>query len=121
MSAPYTRAWFTSVLSIGALGLVLAITTGPAEADDWHGPDKTLHAAGGALIGAGVTAYTKSPLKGCAAATAVGALKEVADKTVLHGDPSFKDFAVTAVAGCLTAGATGLIVTPNAVIYRKEF
>lgn len=119
--SPYTLPWYASVLSIGALGVLLAINTGPAEADEWTGSDKTLHAAGGAVIGAGITAYTKSPLKGCAAATAVGAAKELADKTVLHGNASAKDFIVTAAAGCLASGVTGLVITPNAVIYRKEF
>lgn len=121
MSAPYTRAWFASVVAIGAVGMVLAAVTGPAGADQWTGPDKTQHAIAGAAIGSAMTLGTKSAAYGCAAAAGVGALKEVADSRSANHTASFKDFAVTALAGCLASGATGLVITPTAVIYRKEF
>ena len=121
MSARYSRTWYASVLSIGAVGLALAINTGPAEADQWTGPDKTQHAIAGAAIGSAVTLVTKGAAYGCAAAAGVGALKELADSRSASHTTSFKDFAVTALAGCLASKAAGLIVVPGAVTYRKEF
>lgn len=121
MTAAYSTTWWAAVLSIGAVGIALTVATGPADADQWTGPDKTQHAIAGAAIGSAVTLGTKSAAYGCAAAAGVGALKEVADSRSTQHTASFKDFAVTALAGCLASGATGLIVTPTAVIYRKEF
>lgn len=91
-------------------------------ADNWTGPDKVDHALGGAFIGATVTAATGQAWKGCAAATAVGLAKEIADaQNRAKHTPSFKDFAVTAAAGCLAAKGTSLLVGPGVIVYRKEF
>lgn len=91
-------------------------------ADQWTGPDKVDHALGGAFIGATVTAYTGSAWKGCAAATAVGLAKEIADaQNRAKHTPSVKDFVVTAAAGCLAAKGTSLIYGPGFLVYRKEF
>jgi uncharacterized protein YfiM (DUF2279 family) len=94
----------------------------PVRADSWTGPDKVQHAAVGAVIGAAIAAASKDPLVGCAAATAVGLAKEVYD----HNHPqkhtaSFKDFAVTAAFGCVSAYATGLVLTPYGVRYTFKF
>lgn len=101
--------------TIIAMAILLATA---ANADEWTGPDKTKHAIGGAGIGGAVTLVTKSAAWGCAAATAVGAGKEFYDAA--HRDthtPSLKDFAVTAAAGCMVAGVTGLVITPRSVSY----
>lgn len=98
--------------------LSILLTATAVQADEWTGPDKTQHAIGGAGIGGAVTLVTKSAAWGCAAATAVGAGKEFYDAAhrATH-TPSFKDFAVTAAAGCMVAGVTGLVITPRSVSY----
>jgi hypothetical protein len=51
--------------------------------DNSHGcvRDKVLHFGAGAAASALVTAYTGSPMKGCAAALGLGIAKEVWDST----------------------------------------
>lgn len=110
-------------LLIAALALACSV----AHADEWTGRDKKLHASGGAGIGAATTLVFKDARYGCTAATAVGALKEAYDAR--HRDqhtPSFKDFAVTAAAGCAAAYSTQwLFVVPKQggaeVVWSKRF
>jgi hypothetical protein len=107
---------------LAGIGALCASMTGPAEADDWAGPDKAKHAAAGALVGSLSTLATKDADKGCLAAAAVGAAKEAYD--ALHRDshtPSVKDFIVTAAAGCAAAYGTGWVLLPGRVVYSKEF
>jgi uncharacterized protein YfiM (DUF2279 family) len=99
-----------------ALALVAVLIANPALADSWTGKDKTKHALAGAIIGAAITATTKDPLKGCAVATAAGAIKEMHDATA-----SFKDFAVTAAFGCALAYSSGWVMTPREIRYTIHF
>lgn len=104
---------------VACLACLLALS---AKADEWTGPDKTQHAAVGAVIGAAIAAATKDPLVGCAAAAAIGAAKEIYD----HQHPqkhtaSFKDFAVTAAAGCAVSFATHWVMTPKEIRYHVRF
>lgn len=84
-----------------------------AQADEWHGPDKTAHAIGGAAIGVAATAWTKDWRWGCGLATAAGVAKEVADHYTPGRTVSAKDAIVTAAAGCLAAGGTQLLIVPT--------
>lgn len=114
----YSRATMKNITS----SLLLALSCFAAYADEWHGPDKQKHAIGGALIGAAVTAGTGSAWAGCAAGSAAGLAKEIYDERHRdRHDPSAKDFIVTAVAACLSAGATGLVVTPGGIFYTRKF
>lgn len=98
---------------------ILAATITTAHADEWTGPDKMKHAIAGAATGGFFTLVTKDPNVGCAAAVVVGAGKEVFDATQpAKHTASFKDFAVTAAAGCLAAHVTGLTITPRKVTYK---
>lgn len=98
-------------ISVAVLGF---LSTGSAYADSWTGKDKSQHAAVGAIIGSAVTLYTEDAFKGCAAASAVGLAKEVYDSQHRQSHtPSFKDFAVTAIAGCLAAKGTSLLIVPK--------
>jgi uncharacterized protein YfiM (DUF2279 family) len=93
----------------------------PVHADSWTGIDKTHHAAVGAIIGAAIAA-SKDPVKGCVAATMIGAGKEFYDHQ--HSQKhtaSFKDFAVTAGFGCASAYITGLVITPSELRYTFKF
>jgi uncharacterized protein YfiM (DUF2279 family) len=100
------------------LAIATLLAASSAYADEWTGNDKTQHAIGGAAIGAAITLATKSPAWGCAAATAVGAAKEIYDdRHSSKHTPSWKDFAVTAAAGCVASGLTGLVITPRGVSY----
>ena len=96
-------------ISVVVLGFLI---TNLAYADNWRGPDKVQHAAVGAVIGSAVTLYTKDAVKGCAAASAVGLTKELQDGQNRQ-TPSFKDFVVTAIAGCLAAKGTSLLIVPK--------
>ena len=113
----------TAHFAVGTvLFAVLLPFTSVAFADAWTGPDKTQHAAVGAIIGAAVSAATKDPLKGCVAATAIGAAKEIYDyQHPLKHTASFKDFAVTAVAGCALSYTTHWMITPSEVRYSWKF
>lgn len=89
---------------------------GHAMAEPWTGPDKDKHAAVGAVVGAAVALKFDSAAAGCAAASAVGALKEVYDaQNRARHTPSFKDFAATAAFGCISAFGAQAIVSPNSV------
>ena len=96
------------------LAIVIAMFSATVQADSWNGRDKELHAIGGAVLGSLITLNTDSSLYGCAAATAVGLAKEVYDNQHKHKHTaSGKDFAVTAVAGCIAAAGTGWAITPK--------
>jgi len=100
--------------------LVFAVSSS-AYADSWTGPDKTLHFAGGAVIGAAVTMYTDKPIYGIAAGAAVGLAKELYDaRNRDKHTPSAKDFAVT-VAGAVVGSYTGLIIRRNFVGFQTTF
>lgn len=108
------------------LVLSLLLLSGPVLADSWQGRDKDLHAITGAAFGAAVTLALKSPAYGCAAATGAGLAKEIYDSQNKHRHTaSFKDFAVTAVAGCAAAKLAGFAIVPrqNGVLvsYKLEF
>jgi uncharacterized protein YfiM (DUF2279 family) len=94
--------------------IALTMSMSAAFADEWTGQDKTQHAIGGAAIGAAVTAFSSRWAQGCAAATAIGVAKEVYDSQHRsRHTPSTKDAVVTAVAGCLAAKGTSLIIVPT--------
>jgi uncharacterized protein YfiM (DUF2279 family) len=88
------------------------------EEDSWEGRDKSFHLISGIVIGASVTAYTKSPTKGVLAGVAIGVLKEVSDKESESHTASFKDATVTALGAIAGSYVTGLIIVPGAVWYR---
>ena len=91
-------------------------------ADSWKGKDKDQHMIAGAAIGSLVTTVTDSPIKGCVAASSVGLIKEIYDyQHKQKHTPSFKDFAVTAVAGCLVSQGTHVLVTHNKIILTWKF
>lgn len=100
-----------------ALALALAATT--TQADQWTGPDKTLHLVGGAAIAAAVTAGTRNEWHGFLAGTASGLLKEVYDSTG-RGHVSAKDAAVTALGALLGAKFTGWALTPNGFTFTRR-
>lgn len=105
------------------LGVVVALLAcSAAHADEWTGPDKTKHFAGGALIGAAVTAAARDERWGVAAGCAVGAVKEAYDaRNREQHTPSFKDFAVTCAGAYLGSKGTGWVLTRTGVMFVKTF
>ncbi len=102
--------------------LCYTATISTALADEWTGPDKLLHAQAGALVGVISTIAIRDIKTACALATAAGAAKEIWDLDRRHKNTaSFKDFAVTAISGCLTSKITGLVITPNQIVYVWRF
>jgi uncharacterized protein YfiM (DUF2279 family) len=106
--------------------VLILFAASTANADSWTGRDKDLHAIGGAAIGSLTTLTTGSARYGCAAATGIGLAKEIYDSQhkATH-TPSAKDFAVTAIAGCLAAAGTGWMIAPASsgvnVAYKWRF
>ena len=97
---------------------MLLIATNAAQAESWGGRDKWQHVLVGSAIGVSVTKATDDWRYGCAAATAIGLAKEVYDRR--HRDrhtPSFRDFAVTAAAGC----GSSIVVAPNYIGFSIRF
>jgi uncharacterized protein YfiM (DUF2279 family) len=103
--------------NIIALSIAFAVTT--AQADEWTGPDKTIHFVGGAAIAAAVTAATRDEWKGFAAGTALGLAKEAYDATG-RGQVSGKDFVVTMLGAYVGAKGTGWVITRNSVVYTRR-
>lgn len=104
------------------IAILTVLVSFSAQADEWTGEDKTKHAIAGAAIGSAVTMATGNYWHGCAAATAVGLAKEVYDNQ--HRDrhtPSFKDFAVTAVAGCLSSKTTSVFIGRDKILFSWSF
>lgn len=98
--------------------LLATLLATQAQAESWGGRDKWQHALVGAGTGAVFAKATDDWRYGCAAAAAVGLAKEIYDRK--HRDrhtPSFKDFAVTAAAGC----GSSIIVAPNYVGISLKF
>lgn len=93
-----------------------------AQADEWTGPDKTLHFLGGAAIGAAVTLATDKPMYGIAAGAAVGLAKEIYDSQNRDKHtPSTKDLVVTVIGAAVGSYATHLVIRKNFVGYRLNF
>lgn len=89
-----------------------------AHAESWGGKDKWQHAVVGATTGAVFAKAADDWRYGCAAAAAVGLAKEIYDSQ--HRDrhtPSFRDFAVTAAAGC----GSSIVVAPNYIGFNIKF
>lgn len=99
----------------------LLMSSPAAHADNWTGKDKAGHAQAGAAIGSIFTAATQSPTVGCVAAVVAGLGKEAWDTQHPGHDPSVKDAAVTALAGCLAAKVTGVVIGPRFIGWRQEF
>ena len=104
------------------LAILAALVVLSAHADEWTGKDKAGHAQAGAAIGSAFTAAAQSPTVGCLAAVAAGLAKEVYDtQHPKTHTASFKDAAVTSIAGCLAATVTGIVIGPGFIGWTKEF
>lgn len=120
MTRPYTPAW-KAAIALCCVGTAVAIYCQPAAADEWTGKDKAQHAQAGALIGGIAAAAAQSPTVGCLMSAGAGLAKEAYDAmNPSKHTASFKDFAVTSLAGCLTAKVSGLVIGPGFVIFKKE-
>ncbi len=97
-----------------SLIVLILFAASTANADPWTGHDKELHAIGGAAIGSLATLATGSVGYGCAAATGIGLAKEIYDSQHKSTHTvSAKDFAVTAISGCLAAAGVSWVITPK--------
>jgi len=122
MSRPYTRTWWAAMAAVSVAAVAAIVATEPAKADEWTGADKGLHAQAGAAVGGISAALSQSPTVGCLASVAVGIGKELFD--MQHPDKhtaSYKDATVTAIAGCLSAKFTDVVIGPRFLGWKKEF
>jgi hypothetical protein len=96
------------------IAIAITATMSASYANQWTGKDKTQHAIVGAAIGSATTLATGNWMHGCAAATAIGVAKEVYDNQNRdRHTSSAKDAVVTALAGCLAAKGTSLVIVPT--------
>lgn len=99
-------------------------TVSCTKGEKWTGRDKQLHLAAGTIISFATTLGTEKPLWGFGAGVAVGALKELSDRS--GGCSSGKDFGVTVLGAAIGAfaGDRVLVMRKNGttfVAYRTEF
>lgn len=98
----------------------------PIWADEWTGPDKTIHLTVGALAASITTAATANPVKGFAVGCGVGFAKELYDSQhrSVH-TVSGKDFAVTCLGAAIGASVTGWTLQKSGRVttlsYTMEF
>ena len=93
-----------------------------AHADEWTGPDKTLHFLGGAAVGAAVTLATDRPMYGIAAGAAVGLAKELYDaRNRATHTPSTKDLLVTVIGAAVGSYATHLVIRKDFIGFQTNF
>ncbi len=85
----------THCIAMLAVLAAAALTASPAEADEWTGRDKRMHAWGGAIVAGSVKEATGSTTLALAAGTAVAIGKELADTQMPGHTPSYKDAIVT--------------------------
>lgn len=124
MSArPYSVAWWAAMVAVSLASAAVIVATEPAHAQDkWTGADKALHAQAGAAVGGLGAALSQSPTVGCLASVVVGAGKELFDmQRPAQHTASWKDATVTAVAGCLSAKFTEVVIGPRFLGWKKEF
>lgn len=122
MNKPYSFAWWAAMTVVSVASFAAIVVSEPAHADQWTGADKAKHAQAGAAVGGIGAALSQNPTIGCLASVAVGIGKEVYDAK--HPDAhtaSFKDAAVTAIAGCLSAKFTDVVIGPRFLGWKKEF
>ena len=64
----------------------------------------------------------KAAMALCCVAALVAIVMQPAQADELTGKDkaSFKDFAITSLAGCLTAKVSGLVIGPGFVLFKKE-
>lgn len=95
---------------LASLALICAaVSCQPAHAggctakDKWKGPDKVLHATGGAIIGSIVALDEGDYWKGVRWSAYVGGAKELLDSTGV-GSCSLQDFIATVAGGMIGSG-----------------
>lgn len=115
-----------AITGFGALVVAASAHAELRTNDAWTGPDKTLHAAAGALVGSSVTVVTGRPLYGFIAGTAVGALKELSDSRHPGAhDCSLQDLLMTSAGAAVGSYTGGVFLTyyrgRTGVAIRKEF
>ena len=82
--------------------------------------DKQKHLAANVLMASSVTGLTQDPWKGFIFATSVSVVKELHD--FKSGCPSWHDMAYNLIgAGVGTYLGSNLFISPNKVVYFKEF
>ena len=117
---------FTSGFCFGAI-LVLIFVLPPSKAcaqERYTDMDKQLHIGAGLVIGAGVTAYTKSAAAGALAGCAVGIAKEAYDASQpQRHSATEKDAIATCLGAAIGAGGAWAIVPGSTVRlqWRRQF
>ncbi len=103
--------------NLAAMAAIFVCST--AQADDWTGEDKKLHAIGGGVIALAMTAQTGSAWAGFKYGCGAGLAKEAFDATG-QGEVSAKDLIVTCLGAGVGAGS-GFVLVPGAVWYRRTW
>jgi hypothetical protein len=100
-------------LALFAAALLALLAAQESRADDWTGPDKQGHLDAGIAVSTLARQHGLTKRDAFLIGAGVGLAKELGDAT--GGDPSAKDFAVTAMGALAGAYAPGLriVKTPR--------
>lgn len=120
-----------AMIATMAAGLLVVVTAiallAPSKAcaqERYTDPDKAMHIGAGFVIGAGVTAYTKSAAAGALAGCAVGIAKEAYDASQpSRHSATEKDAIATCLGAAIGAGGAWAIVPGSTVRlqWRRQF
>lgn len=102
-----------------AIVAITMLACSAAQADEWNGEDKNLHALGGGVIALAMTAQTGNAYTGFKYGCGAGVAKELFDATG-QGEVSAKDLLITCLGASVGAGS-GLILVPGAVLFKMKF
>lgn len=115
------NARITHCIAMLAVLAAATLIAAPAEADEWTGQDKRLHAWAGAIVSGTVNEATGSRKLALATGAAVAIGKELVDMHRPGSTPSYKDAIVTLAGSAVSLSVKGLRIGPGYVAWRMEF
>lgn len=122
----FLAGWYTGAAMAVILVAVclLFLSQSVCAQERYTDPDKVMHLGAGFVIGAGVTAYTKSATAGALAGCAVGIAKEAYDASQpARHSATEKDAIATCLGAAIGAGGAWAIVPGSTVRlqWRRQF
>lgn len=116
-------AWCAIMMLAVIAGLLVPVGKACAQ-ERYSDPDKLYHLGAGLVIGAGVTAYTRSATAGALAGCAAGVAKELYDASQpQRHNATEKDAIATCLGAAIGAGGAWAIVPGSTVRlqWRRQF
>ena len=124
ISRRFMAGWLCGAATSTVAALLILTPSKACAQERYTDPDKVYHIGAGLVIGAGVTAYTKSAAAGALAGCAVGVAKELYDagQPARHSATE-KDAIATCLGAAIGAGGAWAIVPGSTVRlqWRRQF